>query len=329
MNNLSEHFLILDPIPNERADVRWEQVIHKLARILLTTSRDQAYETANSLTRSIHHGHPLPAPLGAKFDVSLRRSIPDLKIADTEYISRVGGMIAILAVLNNTRLGEVNAATRDGMAVALWSSLEFQRPLFEPRIEYLRERIITSARHAALKMASRIRARSPSSARYSSETARDTIDALRHNSRLDLEENAILRWILANRSDIFRTPFTDIESSELVAITRCLELGNSLQQFPTYQHYQFITQNISGESSISLQCLVNTMGHDSILLANSYRDSTVLTQCPLIFPFLRALMGKMLPDEAEVERPLIDWCGRALLEVAAVRHAATDRETAL
>lgn len=331
MMNLSEHFLILDPIPHESDGVDWKAVTKRIARIfLIGTSRIEVYRTANTLTESIQYGRPLPEPLRGKVNAVLHQDIPYMDAAKRQFVARICSMMAILYVLANRQWGEMNASRRDAIAVALWSSLGLRDQLMEPRLEYLRGAILATAQRVALQMAAADRSDEDSTSVGSTTlaTAQTTIDALQHRVRLVREENSILRWLLSNRSEILAIPMSHIEPSEMVAMIKCLELGMLLREFPTHDHYIFITDNVDRNIPVSLSSLLNVMGDYRDRLAKCHQNNIALTQCPLVFPFLRAVNGDNIAErERLVERPLADWCGRALLEVSAIRYADSDRET--
>lgn len=333
MIKLHRYQLIFDPFVIEGQTVDWSKVVSKLAGILLKpTSRGAIFEASNALVGSITAKGRMLGALGEQMHGALKKAIPDFVAGDDQMLASVVGMLAALHLLNNGRLKGGNAAKREAMAIALWPALSFQESLLEPRLEELTKDILDASQRVALEMAARLRQRredvvqsgagpvGPDGRRSVATT--QTIEALKWNSILDQEEIDLLRWTLADESRLLERPFGDMKGLETLVVARGLELGRLLRRFPTFEHYVFVSQICSGGRPLGLQALLDALGKDRNRLAGVYRDDPIVRACPVVFPFLTALNGGYVGRRwVDVRRPLADWCGRALLESAAVNFA--------
>ena len=335
MTELNRYQLIFDPYPTEEQVVEWSKVVPRLARIFLRpTSRRAIFEASDALAVSISTKGRMSGPLGGQMHRTVRQALANIHAVDDGMLSSTCGILAALHLLNNRRLKGANAEKRETLAIALWAALSGQTPLLEPRLEELRIDLLDTAQYVALDMAGRLRQRRSDVVRLGSGTpapggggpavAGQTIAALRWNSILDQEEIDLLRWMLTDESRVLQRPFGELKVPETLAVTLGLELGGLLRWFPTLEHYIFVAQDCSRNRSVGVQGLLEGLGKDRDRLAALYRDDPVVQACPAVFPFLTALSGGCVEgSNVYAARPLVDWCGRALLESAAVVFANT------
>ena len=323
MKKLDRYRLIFDAFTTDEQSIDWSKVVPKLAQTFLRAkSRRAVFEACNGLVVSIDARGRMLGPIGDEMQRLLKETLPGFEVAGNQLLSSVTGMLAALYVLNHGRLRGSSMEKRETMAVALWLALTFQDACSEARREELRKDILETSQRVALGMASRLRQRLGETVQSASRPAlRGGVDAtaLRWNSILDREEIDLLRWLLADETTLLGQPYEKVESLETLVVTRGLELGGLLRRFPTFEHYDFISQNCPPNRFLSLEELLEGLGDDRSRLARLYQESSIVQACPTVFPFLTALSGGCVEGRSpHVERPLTDWCGRALLESAAV-----------
>ena len=329
MKNLDHHLLICDPVPQEGGGIQnWPKLIREIANVILDENREcSPWKIAHDLTQVIEEQGLMSDPFGARVKTVLEENAPQMSMVGYDgLLACVCVMRAALHVLTNRRLS-ARAKRRDSIAVALWSSLSFQPPLAEKRLEEVRSEILTCARRAGLEMALRAWSRSNEDMLANGPDAVTQQNrALRENADLDRDEIAVLRWTLADESTLLDSPYADIGRPESVTLARGLELGLLLRRFPTFEHYELASLDLPKERPLSLTALVDALCDDRERLGSPYLDKSIIQVCPSGFPLLTALRGRTLGGTAGggIERSLVNWCGRALLESSIVRLADRD-----
>lgn len=328
MQHLTPHITILDPLTRAEDPSPWLALVPKLGRCFLDArTRREVFEITNALVASLHARHAFDQPIGDSIRRVLRRDLDRFHV--TPYLVRVSSMLAVLHVLHNTRLQTSNAAKRETLAIALWSSLTFQSSLPEPRVEKLRGEILRTAQELGLGMARRERARRtvPVTDEQWPPPAQHALDALRHNATLDQEENGLLRWFLPEGSELSLAPRSTPGKPNITALLRTCEMARLFRLFPTTAHYNFVVDSLDNSATVSLRSLRDALSDDAPAIAEPYRDNPLIRQCPFVFPLLASLLDQQPRDLAlEDERPMAYWCGRVVLEVAALQYADADLE---
>ena len=327
MSDLYRHLLLCDPIPDSVAGTKgWKQAVQGVARIILDPQNSTPWEMAEILARITVEGRLGSDHFGAKAGLVIAKTLPDSS-GRHGLFGCVCAMSAAIYVMENPRLSaEPKVSTRDSIAVALWSALSFQRPLAKQRLEDFRAEILNSARHAGLELARRMRNRRTQADGASLD---EQNHGLRWNAALDLEEIEVLRWTLADESNVLNRPYADVGSHESFALARGLDLGLLLTRFPVFEHYELASRDVAAGHEIDLGGLVDAVGEDCNALVEPFKDDAVIETCPATFPLLTALRGGPTGRaDGAVARSLSDWCGRALLESSIVRRSQTNGEEA-
>ena len=272
-----------------------------------------ALEMAEILARISVEGRLCRDGFSTRAASVVTRALPGASGSDGLFGS-VCAMSAAVRVLNNNRLNAaLTVSRRDAIAIALWSALSFHRSLGEQRLENVRTELLESARRAGGELSRKAWARS--TPRNSSYAARER------------EEIAILRWTLADESEVLARSYADVRSDEGLAVARGLDLGLLLTRFPVFAHFELASRGVAARHKIDLAELVGAVGEDRDALAAPFEASEVVEVCPAAFPLLTALRGEETRHaDSDVARPLADWCGRALLESAIVRWSETYTE---
>ena len=325
MSDLGLHLMLCDPQPDGAASTkRWKKAVQGVAQIILDSDQSTPWEMAEIVARIAAEGRRESDGFGTKFTAVIARALPDSS-GRHDLFSRTCVMSAAIHVLQNRRLrSELTLSRRDSIAVALWSALSFQKPLTEERLEEVRAEILRKSRCTGLELARQSRMR-----RISANSASPDVEngALRWNTSLDQEEIEVLRWTLADESNLLGRPYSDVERDESFALARGLDLGLLLTKFPTFEHYELASRDVTREHKIDLGELVDAVNEDRNALLTLLDGNLITEACPATFPLLTALRtGSPRHADSVVRRSLKDWCGRALLESAIVQHSKRDAE---
>ena len=320
MSNLDRHLLLCDLVPGEDARAAdWKRAIGGVKRIILEHQHPSPWEVADILAKISVHGRLGSDPFSASATGVLSRALPDSSGCNALFGS-VCVMSAAIRVLASRQLNvKRKVLRRNSIALALWSALSFQKPLAAQRLEDVRAELLHSARCAGLNLAreSRLRRTPPNGASPNVQ-----IRSLQWNTVLHREEIKVLRWTLADESSLLDRPYAEFRRDESVALARGLELGLLLTKFPGFEHYELACRDVAPGHEIDLSGLLDALGEDRNALAAPFNGNAIIDTYAAVFPLLTALRnGQTRHVDGAVRRSLADWCGRALLESAIVRHS--------
>ena len=325
MSDLNRYLLLYDPQPDGAASTeRWKKAVQGVAQIIIHSEESSPWEMAEIVARIAAEARLRSDRFGTKAAAVVARALPDSSGCN-DLFSRVCAMSAAIRVLENRRLSnELRVSRRDSIAVALWSALSFQKPLAEERLEDVRAAILREARRTALELARRSRVRqTPTNTASPSAQNR----ALWRNALLDREEIEVLRWTLADESNLLGQPYADVERNPSFALARGLDLGLLLTRFPVFEHYELASRDVTSGRKMDLGGLVDAVNDDRNALVAPFEENAVIETSPATFPLLTALRGGSTGHaNGGVSRSLKDWCGRALLESAIVQRSKQDTE---
>ena len=325
MSDLDRHLLLCDPLPGEAARTSgWRRAIRGIARIIVEHQHPSPWDVAEILAKISVQGRLGSDPFSTSATGVLSRALPDSSGCNALFGS-VCVMSAAIRLLTSRQLNaQRKVSRRDSIALALWSALSFQKPLAEPRLEDVRAEILTSARRAGLKLARRTRSRCTLQNAASLAVQNRS---LQWNAVLDREEIDVLRWTLADESSLLERPYAEVGRDETVALARGLELGLLLTKFPVFEHYELASRDVAPRHEMDLGGLFAALEEDRNALAAPFEGNPVIGTCPTVFPLLTALTGgPTVRADTTVVRPLADWCGRALIETAILKHSQSNTE---
>ena len=331
MDEVERYLAVMDPFPAEGGLERVRQLIRVSARRLTRARPENILLEANALARVVSLGGRLGANASDETGQALERW--GVREADNELDLRtwIAAVLGARQFVRNVRLQPSNETKRDCLAVGLWCALSFQENLREPRMEALRGSLLRDAQEAALRMASRVRseARCVTDGHDVGDEEDGNVeavvrenDALRDAVSLAREEADLLRWMIADESRVLGRRFQDVHVPEAAVVARGLEVGRLLRWFPTVEHWQFVSSGSAVVADVDLGDLVGRLGVDRRRMGEAYVSHELVDSCPLVFPLLGALSGgDVKKDGGTVKRSLSYWCGRALLESAAMSFA--------
>ena len=319
MSNFDRHLLLCDPLPEGASTTSgWRRAIRGVERIILEHQHSSPWEVAEILAQIPVQGRLGSDEFGTSAAGVVSRALPDSSGCNSLFGSICVMSAAIRVVANRQLSAHRKVSRRDSIALALWSALSFQKPLAEQRLEDVRAEMLNSARRTGVDLAQRTRIRRTLLDSVSLDTQNQS---LRWNSVLDREEIEVLRWTLADESGLLERPYAEVGREETVAVARGLELGLLLTRFPVFAHYELASREVAPRHEMDLAALVAALGEDGNALAAPFEGYPVIGACPTVFPLLTALRGEpTVRADATVVRSLADWCGRALIESAILKH---------
>ena len=325
MSDADQHLLVCSPVPPSNSEVEsWRGAVRGVADII-RDGDGSPWQMGDVLARIASVGQLGSDAFGTRVAGVVAEAGPAEWQGRNGLIGAVCAMCAAILLLESRRL-TTNAERRDSIALTLWSALSFQPRSAGPMLERLRQELLGSARSAAMRMAVAGRKRTTITRAGSGRGAALENRALRMNADLDREEIDLLRWTLADRSALLGRDYKEVAASESGVLARGLEVGLMARRFPSFEHYELASQELPPGEEVSLSTLVERVAEDRKLLAEPFRGSPEVEQCPAGFPLLTALAGGQTGAVAgDVERSRADWCGRALLESAVVRMAGGAR----
>ena len=321
MSDLDKYLLVCSPVPPTDSELEsWRKMSRGVANVILK-GNGSPWLIGDALARIAAGGRLGSDEFGRRAAGVVATTGQEAWTGRNGLVGAVCAMCAAIQVLTSARL-TANAERRDMIAVALWSALSFQRQSAEPMLERLRQEVLESARIAALAMVEDGRRRRPVVGQASSAGVVRQNRALRANAELDREEIDVLRWTLADESTLLERDYREVASADSGALARGLELGLMLRRYPSFEHYELASRELPAGEDVGMATLIERLGADRELLAKPFRGSAVVEQCPAGFPLMTALGGGSTGGAAgAVARSREEWCGRALLESAAVTLA--------
>ena len=322
MDSFHRHVRICDLEPSEQTLRHWSNATEAIASdVLRINAKQLLFELANDLAEIIGSDCESLGPLGrlvaatgsSRHGIGMPRNGQSLE-------SQVRAMLAVCTLTSESATVSVK---RGALAVGVWSALSFQRPLREERLERLRAEVLRNARREALRFAERTRSRSSEDGGGADAAKSD--DTTKACGDMEAEDNAILRWLLADESKVFGLPFGTLPP-ETAAVVSALELGPLLAHLPTMGHYRLAEHFVKDTVEVDLQQLLDAIHEHQEPLIKLHGDHPVVEACPRVFPMLTALTGpERQVDGGRAKRPLREWWQRGLLESATAAFGARRR----
>lgn len=302
-DDLKTHLQICDAQPDDEELAHWDAQVNALAsKVLKMNTPSRLLGVVNDLALSVEGrngtgvfagGDPLAACLAA--------------------------MLATRHILKG------NPGVKQGVvAFATWSALSYQAPV-ETHLEHLRREILNRAQQAAANQAKRVRARRPLNPQSGRGATSKVVSAARANETMDVERIAVLEWLLAGRSSLLDRDVADIERPGAAAVALGLELARLLNRVPDFGHYRLACDFVPDGHALTLEQLYDAVLPDLDGVSAWWADrktTDLITSYSAVFPLLAALSsGRAEGTGKQLERPLIEWWGRALLEGAVIALA--------
>ena len=329
--DIAKCVLIFEPEPSDDLVIRRGSAIKALrTQFLKNASISKLMEIASGVCEVFRESPAMPNVLAIQVEKAIKRYSPSFVWDDSDLEM---GVYAAAAVAQSFNFRSKGKEVRDGLfasdvlAVALWSAASFLPPCNASKLERFRVLAIKAARSHILKTSLETRARYdvPALESFADEeityevfeqATAPTVNALRINAALDREEIDLLWWVLSGVSEIFGQPLLSL-SQEVRAVTTGVEIGALMRALPTQSHRNLALRGLDEAGSVSLLGLLEALGEDCSVIADSFKEESLIDNAPLVFPLLSAIrLGKSTGLAADSPRPLSEWGARALLERA-------------
>lgn len=282
----------------------------------------------------------LPDVLARQVEGALKAASPSFVLEDGSVEAMVCAVLAAVKYLESISPSSDVATGADVLALSLWSSLSFQKPLKEAKLEKLRCELLETARKLAMGTAEKCRQRvqvpDGSFAPVEAEGGADiekrwkdgplkALNALRKNAALDREEIDVLWWVLGDWSYIYKKRFSAMPV-RLAPVVAAWELTQNLKRMPAEAHKQLILRLVGEGEGEPLPSLISELGAEVSPLARLLDNDVMIADHPYVFPLLNALIstGFRIYGDEEVRDPT-EWASRALLEcglLRVIKHSA-------
>lgn len=333
--DIAKCVLIFEPKPDDDFVIKRESAIKALrTQFLRNTSISKLMVIASEVCEVFRESPAMSNTFTIQVENAIKKHSPSF-VQDGRSLEM--GVCAAAAVAQSFNSRSRGKEVRDGLfasdvlAVALWSAASFLPPCNASKLEQFRVLAIKSARNHILNIGLETRARHdvPALGSFANEeityeafkqATAPTVDALRINAALDREEIDLLWWVLSGVSNIFGQPLLSL-SPEVRAVTTGIEIGALMRTLPTQSHRNLVLRSIDeAADSVSLPSLLEALGEDRSVIADSFRNESSINDAPLVFPLLSAIhSGKGIELGANLSRSLSEWGARALLERAILR----------
>lgn len=339
MIDIATHVRIFDQDPADDLVTKRAAAVKDLGARLVKGARrvDAVLKSANELALAIDSTAKLPEALGGETVAAIKKTAIAFVAEGQELQIVVCSLLGALQGLDSATPGDGNLRVSDLLAIGLWSSLSFQLPRTEPKLEALRAQLLGKAREVVHLSAHRARRRTqvrnfafaapnPVDAAKLKEAFDEatsaTIDALRSNAALDREEIDLLWWALGDWSTMLNRQFS-AASSTGCAIASGIEVGRMLRRLPTDAFRHLALRNVKQVQTLTLVELLAELGDDRGLLIAPYLNDPSVLNAGAVFPLLSAMVhGKAEGAAASIKRPLSEWTERALLEASVLQLAS-------
>ncbi len=247
-------------------------------------------------------------------------------------------LLAFLGHIQSSKPGGGQLTRVDVVAAGLWSALSFQPLSVKPKLEALREALLTACKTHTLAVGERSRSRIkvPDMAipgdladfaalnKALKPAADSAIAALRQNAIIYREELDILWWALGDWSEVLNERISAMDP-EIAAVVCGIEVGLELRKLPADGHKNIALRHVTSTASVTLLELVKALDDKRGPLIDAIAAGGRLATTPTLFPLLLAIeSGKSSSAGSKQKRPLRDWGARALLEVAVLNMALPD-----
>ena len=331
--DIAKSVRIFEPEPDDDFVTKRTEAI-KALKIWLLKRRNNLELTAlgSGICQVFRDSPSMPDAIANQVEDAIKKQSASFVRDDSELEMGVCAAAAGLQAIECGSKAQDRLSVADVLAVVLWSSLSFLPACKAPKLEEFRVLAVDAARERCLNAGLETRKRHDVPAfgafggeetdtdnePFASATA-PTVDALRLNAALDREEIDLLWWVLGGVSESFRRPLQAL-SPEVRAVTTGIEIGALMRALPTQSHRNLVLRGIEEADPLSLPKLLEALGEDRLVIADSVKNESLIDRAPLVFPLLAAVRsGKGTGRSSDVPRLLPEWGARALFERGVLR----------
>jgi hypothetical protein len=335
MSNIAEYALIFQTTTSDEWVEKRISAIADIKRWLEAMSRTDVITCASAIATSIGANQALPPVYGIAVENIIREHAKSFVRSENSGELEITVLVSAAAEdLIEEALSDNGWKTVDALAAALWSALGAQQSLSVPKLEKLRQNLMSASRSRVLETGERSRTRRPippigsvninqdSSAgsrvnQAFSRAVEPMVNAMQENAALDREELDFLWWLMSDRSEILDEPMASLNNT-VRAVTAGLESAAKLRKLPAEAHRNIVLRNVEEGEPLSIVELLEVAGAHRQKWSKSL--GTILDGAPAVFPLFAAIVGE--EDKgilSAVKLSPYEWGQRALLE-GAIHH---------
>lgn len=334
MTDLAKHARIYDPAPEDDTISKRSAAIDKVvAQLKKTTSSDELIGLASAVSEAFSS----EAGGGALREMVLseiQKTASAFIELDNELELSVITIMSVIAFLEGADTA-TSGERKDLVSAALWSVLGFQGVVSEPKMEALRQELLSHARDRCLNRADEVRQRKHVAKNLQAlpDGADETqlksafasllkgIEALRDNAALDQEELDMAWWSMGGRSPLLEVPYEDLDA-KVRGIVRGVELGKLMRQIPSRAHRNLALTHVPTVDAFGPAALSSAFSEHRDTLAAHLPSMPIITNFPTVFPLLTCIISADAVDGPDLTGD--DWSARALLETTIASLCASD-----
>ena len=223
-------------------------IVTKLSK---TNTFDGLMTLAQTVTDSIYDPELLDGEISSDIEQAVKAESPSFLAEGNELQIAMMVAVGVLEIISEAEPTSGQASRADYLALAIWSGLSFNRPLSNPKIESLRQELISKSSDLFLSSAEKSRQRL--------SATRVTVKLLSTNAALDREELDILWWVLGDWSNLAKARLSKLSECS-ASIIAAFEVATRLRRIPAEAHRQLSMRNIRDDASFSLEEVIDGPG---------------------------------------------------------------------
>ena len=283
-----------------------------------TNTFDGLMTLALTVTDSVYDPELLDGEISSDIEQAVKAESPAFLAEGNEFQIAMMVAVGVLEIISEAEPTSGPASRADYLALAIWSGLSFNKPLSNPKIESLRQELLSKSNGLFLSSAEKSRQRL--------SATRTTIKILSANAALDREELDILWWVLGDWSNLAKMRLSKL-SEFSASIISAFEVASRLRRIPAEAHRQLSMRYIRDDAFFSLGKVIAGLGDEVNALSEAYQDEALVNNNPGILPLMNAIVqGKEAMNGMHTSLSVTDWTARALIEGALVRLSKLPQE---
>lgn len=336
MSDYARHFKIFNAQPtDELVEKRTRNITDLGSAFRKKADVTSVLDLASDITAGFSAGR-LASELREQVAKVIVKSSPAFVPDEHELEVLACGAMSAIQHLRTMKSATSSISLNDLFAAALFSGLSYQEPLAEPRLEALRQDLLSSAQNVVDERAenARVRLKVPDAglspeqltAQDVNRVINDAVGALRANASMDREELDLLWWVLSDRSEVLQVRFSD-RKDFATYIVGALELAEKTRHLPAQAHFQLALRHAQQHDAVDIGEVIASISEQKNAIKSKFLDGN---EWPSKYPSILPLLGALLQEEvdsassvANVKRSTADWIGRALLESCVARCASS------
>lgn len=319
MIDIAKYIRIFEADPDDDFVIKRQTALNAIAAKLSEIDTfDGLMTLAQIVTDSIYDPELLDGEISSDIEQAVKAESPAFLAEGNELQIAMMMAVGVLEIISEAEPTSGPASRADYLALAIWSGLSFNKPLSNPKIESLRQELLSKSSDLFLSSAEKSRQRLSAS--------KMTIKILSANAALDREELDILWWVFDGWSNLAKARLSMLSECS-ASIIAAFEVASRLRRIPAEAHRQLSMRYISDNASLSLKEVIVGLDDEVNPLSKAYQDETLAHDNPRILPLMHAIVqGKEAMNGMHMSLSVTDWTTRALIEGALVQLSKLPEE---